>query len=209
MACSCKFYHKMRYIYRSAHAFMHQLNHNGDTVAEMFCVRWHRFRVCWRQWDSLPSRLSSANHRRPQGLLWQLLRVCMSHLCCALCFIFILNSTIILWNCFKVCESSLALYQWLLYICPHLIVTDTHMYHGLSDVYAAFPALPYFWPKNICQNYGWLSYKILPLIAELIKMVFLATLTVCELVSQCMDLIFILTKHGHKYENKLHPLYPE
>jgi len=40
-------------------------------------------------------------------------------------------------------------------------------------------------------------------------MVFLATLIVCEVVSQCMDLIFILTKHGHKYENKLHSLYPE
>jgi hypothetical protein len=49
-----------------------------------------------------------------------------------------------------------------------------------------------------------LSYKILLFIAELI----LATLTVCEVVSQCVDLIFIvLTKHGHKYENILHPPY--
>jgi hypothetical protein len=37
---------KWGYIYRSAHAFMHPLNHSGDTVAEMFRVRWHRFRVC-------------------------------------------------------------------------------------------------------------------------------------------------------------------
>jgi hypothetical protein len=144
---------KWGYIYRSAHAFNDQLNPNGDTVAEMFCVRWHRFRVCWCHWDSLPSRLSSTNNRQPQGLLWQL-RVCMSHLCCALCYIFILNGTIKQWNCFKICDSSLASYQWLLYIRPHLILTGPHVYHGLSNVFIAFPALPYFWPKNSCHNYG-------------------------------------------------------
>jgi len=37
---------KWWYIYRSAHAFMHQPIHSGDTVAEMFRVRWHRFSVC-------------------------------------------------------------------------------------------------------------------------------------------------------------------
>jgi len=173
---------------------MHQLNHNGNTVAEMFHVRCHRFCICWRRWDSLPSRLSSTNHRQPQGLLRQLLRVCISHLCCTLCYIFILNGTMKL--CFKICDSSLASYQWLLYICPHLIVTETHIYHGLSNVYTAFPALPYFWPKNRCHNYGMTVIKIHPLIADLIKMVILATPTVCEVVSLCVDLIFILTKLG-------------
>jgi hypothetical protein len=117
----------------------------------MFREKWHRFCVCWCQWDSLPTRLSSTNQGQPQGLLWQLLRVCMSHLCCALCYIFILNGTIKQWNCFKICDSSLASYQWLLYICPpsdsnrH---THIYEYHGLSNVYTTFPALRYFWPKK-------------------------------------------------------------
>jgi hypothetical protein len=208
MAC-VNFIIKWWYIYRSAHAFMHQPIHSGDTVAEMFRVRWHRFSICWHQWDSLPSRLSSTNHRQPQGLLWQLLRVCMSCLCCALCYVFILNGTIKQWNCFKICDSSLASYQWLFYICPHLIVTDTLYTMGFQMCILHFLHRHTFGQKIVAIIMEWLSCKIFLFIGELIKMVFLATVTVCEVVSQCMDLIFILTKHGHKYENKLHPLYPE
>jgi hypothetical protein len=39
-------------------------------------------------------------------------------------------------------------------------------------------------------------------------MIFLAALRVCEVVGQCVELIFVvLTKYGNKYENKLHPPY--
>jgi len=41
-----------------------------------------------------------------------------------------------------------------------------------------------------------MTINILPFIAELIKMVILATPTVFEVVSLCVDLIFILTKLG-------------
>lgn len=86
----------------------------------------------------------------------------------------------------KACHS-LASYQWLLYICPHLMVTCAYACHVLSNVYTPFLALPYFWPKNSCHDYGVTIY-IYP-IAELIKMVFLATLAVCEVVSQFMNVV--------------------
>lgn len=50
------------------------------------------------RWDLLPSPLSPTNRRKPQGLLSQLLRFCMSRLCCTLYSIFILNGTIKQWN---------------------------------------------------------------------------------------------------------------
>lgn len=143
---------KWRYIYRSVHAFLHQFNHNGDTVAEMFRVKWHRFCVLMPVgFTAFPFVIN-----KPQGLLWQLLRVCVSHLFCALCYIFILNGAIKQWNCFKICDSSLASYQWLLYICPHLIVTDTYI-----QVPWAFKCIFYISciaillaKKNSCHSYG-------------------------------------------------------